>query len=253
MMTHPEISTVLFDFGDTLWHFPEPTPPESVVRETSARVAAALQVQGHEPSGAATAFGPALRARLEQAERDADQGELRSPDYVGLAQQAARRSGLEIARDDAEALWRAYNLGGPFLGRRIFPKSLSTLAWLRRRGYRLGAITNRALGGQDFLEELRGHGLLDFFEVVAISADVGWRKPHPAIFRYALEAIQVTSGQCVMVGDSLREDVAGGSSLGMTTVLITGGTKPRAEETAATPNYVIDAVEKLPGLPLFAR
>ena len=59
MSWRTEISTVFFDFGDTLWYFPEPTPLETVMQETRARVASALHDQGHESHQAAPAFGPA--------------------------------------------------------------------------------------------------------------------------------------------------------------------------------------------------
>ena len=190
---------------------------------------------------------------IQEAERVADRGDLRSPDYIGLARAAARRSGLAVTRAEAEALWQAYNLGGPFLGRRIVPKLQATLSWLLHSGYRLGAITNRALGGTTFLEELRGQALLDFFEVVATSTDVGWRKPHPAIFEYALAAMQVPAKQCVMVGDSLRADVAGGKALGMATVHVRSGNKPGTGKPVATPDYVIGAIAELQALPVFAR
>jgi putative hydrolase of the HAD superfamily len=47
---------------------------------------------------------------------------------------------------------------------------------------------------------------------------VGKRKPHPAIFERALEALEVAPADSVFVGDRLLEDVRGAGELGMTTV-----------------------------------
>ena len=69
----------------------------------------------------------------------------------------------------------------------------------------------------------RQHGLLDRFDALAISGDVGVEKPDPAMFATALDALAVersTWGAAVMVGNNLRRDVAGAKALGLTTVWI---------------------------------
>ena len=61
-------------------------------------------------------------------------------------------------------------------------------------------------------------GLLERLDAIALSAEVGKRKPHALIFESALEQAGVEPGEAVMVGDRLREDVAGAQALGMATV-----------------------------------
>jgi FMN phosphatase YigB (HAD superfamily) len=60
-------------------------------------------------------------------------------------------------------------------------------------------------------------GLLNYFDPrkMAISADLGIRKPAPGIFLYALDALSVAPEQAVMVGDSLTADVAGAQDAGI--------------------------------------
>ena len=60
-------------------------------------------------------------------------------------------------------------------------------------------------------------GLLDYFEYehMAISADLGIRKPNPAIFMYALNKLQVQPEEAAMVGDSLKADILGARILNM--------------------------------------
>ena len=47
-------------------------------------------------------------------------------------------------------------------------------------------------------------------------------KPYPEIYQYALRKANVEPAKAVMVGDTLRTDIAGGHNAGMKTVLITG-------------------------------
>jgi FMN phosphatase YigB (HAD superfamily) len=91
----------------------------------------------------------------------------------------------------------------------LFPDSIATLEALRRRGYRLGCVTNRPHGGARFIEELRESGLLNLFEALAVSCDDGWLKPNAALFRLALDDLDVAAGEAMMVGDDLRADVMG--------------------------------------------
>jgi putative hydrolase of the HAD superfamily len=70
------------------------------------------------------------------------------------------------------------------------------------------------------VEILRKVELLDHFDKVVTSALVGIRKPDPGIFLYALMQFKLQSRQAVIVGDSERHDVWGGTITGMKTVLV---------------------------------
>ena len=117
-----------------------------------------------------------------------------------------------------EELWEAWNLGGAFLGRELFPDVSPTLRWLLDRGIRIAAVTNRGYSGPRFHEEMRDLGLEELFETTVISCDVGYMKPHPRIFEIALEKLGARAEQTAMVGDSLRADVEGAKALGMTAI-----------------------------------
>jgi putative hydrolase of the HAD superfamily len=62
-------------------------------------------------------------------------------------------------------------------------------------------------------------GLAERLDVAVFSSEVGMRKPHPLIFRRALEALGVEPERALFVGDRLYEDVRGAGELGMKTVL----------------------------------
>jgi len=87
-------------------------------------------------------------------------------------------------------------------------------------------------------------GLLERLSAVALSAEVGKRKPHPAIFEAALAQAGVAADEAVMVGDRLREDIGGAQALGMTAIQArwfeqdaSGAAVP--ETTATTPGDVL--------------
>ena len=258
------IQAVLFDLGDTLWHFPRMPPIEVIRGETVHRISDLLRSWGVEPDGELFFLGRDIRAAVERETDAAYRGDLVSPDYPALAQRVAAEKGLTISDAQAQELWHTWNLGGVFLGRRLYPGVLETLEWLRERGYRVGSVTNRGLGGELFREELQHHGVLDFFEVLSISCEVGYLKPHPRIFVHALESLGLAAESAVMVGDSLRADVAGAKALGMTTVwkrdsrtldsyIERDMTEPEdGGETAAAPDFVVDDLRELMSLPLFS-
>ncbi len=242
-------------------------PPVEVVRgETVHRISNLLRSWGVEPEGDLFFLGRDIRVAIEKATDDAYWGNLTSPDYPAIAKAVAVEKGLPITDAQARELWDTWNLGGVFLGRQLYPGVAETLAWLKERGYRIGSVTNRGLGGDLFREELQHHGVLDLFEVLSISCEVGYLKPHPRIFEHALDALGVGPSDTVMVGDSLRADIAGARSLGMTAVWKRNHAAARGDperdmatsedgeawQPLTTPDFTIEDLWGLTSLPLFA-
>jgi len=252
------IKAVLFDLGDTLWHFPN-MPPHIVIREeTVRRINALLRTWGVEPDGGLLFLGRDIRMAVERQTAEAYRTDYVSPDYPDLCAEVAGSFGLRLSQEQTLELWDAWNLGGQFFGRTLFPDALETLRWLRERGFKLGAVTDRAFGGPRFMAELTEYGLDGFFGVVTISSDVGYLKPHPKIFQHALEALDVAPEETVMVGDSLRCDVAGAKGLGMVAVWkrppLNEPTEVGADKAEVTgevaPDYAIENLWELTGLPI---
>lgn len=88
------------------------------------------------------------------------------------------------------------------------------------------------------------HGLLERFDALAISGDIGVEKPDPTMFTTALAALGIPEaawGRAVMVGNNLRRDIAGAKALGLTTVWIDWA--PRRRKVPRTdregPDHVI--------------
>lgn len=256
-----KVKAVLFDLGDTLWHFPNFPSRQAIREETVRRIFALLRRWGIEPDGQLRYLGRDIRLAAEHETERAFHGDCLSPHYPSLCRKVAAGFDLALSEAQAEELWEAWNLEGQFYGRQLYPDVLETLEWLRRRGCRLGSITNRAYSGPRFWHELRELGLTDYFEVVAISCDVGYLKPHPRIFRHALDGLGLEPTSVVMVGDSLRADVGGAKALGMAAVwrrpplgepVEAGADRPQGEEGPA-PDYAIDHIGELRQLPIFGH
>jgi putative hydrolase of the HAD superfamily len=252
------IKAVLFDLGDTLWHFPS-MPPHILVREeTVRRINALLRRWGIEPDGPLFFLGRDIRVAVERETGEAYRTDYVSPDYVDLCAEIAGSFGLRLTEEQTHELWDAWNLGGQFFGRTLFPDALDTLRWLREHGLKLGAVTDRAFGGPRFMAELAEYGLEPYLQEVTISSNVGYLKPHPRIFQHALDALAVAAEETVMVGDSLHCDVAGAKALGMVAVwkrppldepTELGADKVDVEGEIA-PDYIIDNLWELTQLPV---
>lgn len=97
-----------------------------------------------------------------------------------------------------------------------FPGAVDTLIALRKRGIRLGLISNGSSSFQR--KKLWRFDLERFFEVVLIEGELGFGKPDPRIFRLALEQMRVSADKVWMVGDNLQADIAGAKRVGLFTV-----------------------------------
>jgi len=87
------------------------------------------------------------------------------------------------------------------------------------RAHRLVVVTNTH--APDLVPaHLRRMGLDGAFDAVVTSVDVGWRKPHPAIYAAALGHTGVDPARCVFVGDTLAPDYLGPRTAGMAARLI---------------------------------
>jgi putative hydrolase of the HAD superfamily len=98
-----------------------------------------------------------------------------------------------------------------------FDDTVPCLTALKERGVRMAVVSNWDSRLRGILE---ARGLTPFFETVVISAEVGWRKPSPEIFRVALSRMGLAPSAVVHVGDSVGDDVEGAAAAGIRGVLL---------------------------------
>jgi putative hydrolase of the HAD superfamily len=99
----------------------------------------------------------------------------------------------------------------------VYPDVLPALDELARAGFRLIALSNWDPRLPLVLERL---DLARHFEAIVYSAEVGFEKPQEAIFRQALEAVDLRAGSVVHVGDRKIDDVEGATAVGMHALLV---------------------------------
>jgi HAD superfamily hydrolase (TIGR01549 family) len=97
----------------------------------------------------------------------------------------------------------------------LYEDTLPVLEVLRELGLKIGLVSNT---GRD-LETFVAHHALDVDAAVGSGAH-GKTKPHPAIFRAALDRLGVRADEAAMVGDSPEDDIAGARALGMQAFLV---------------------------------
>ena len=75
-------------------------------------------------------------------------------------------------------------------------------------------------------------------------------KPSETFFKIALESLQVSPNEAVVVGDDITSDIAGAERMKMRSILVkTGKFKPdQLENPVAKPTWVLDSVSELPEL-----
>ena len=126
----------------------------------------------------------------------------------------------------------------------VFPDVRPALARLQAAGIRLAVVSNWVWDGARLLEEL---GLAHRFVTIVISDRVGYGKPHPAIFRAALDAAGVPAGRAVHVGDSYGKDVVGAAGAGMAAMLLVrdGASPPGPAQDLPEPVTVVRDLDEV--------
>jgi len=88
----------------------------------------------------------------------------------------------------------------------IYPEVLEVLEALRDYGVDLVALSNWDARLHTVLD---GSGLGSFLPQRFISAELGWEKPDPAIYRHVAEILRLPPAALMSVGDDPRNDVEG--------------------------------------------
>jgi putative hydrolase of the HAD superfamily len=114
-----------------------------------------------------------------------------------------------------DALWEAHQRFG--LWTVAIPGGPETVADLKRRGFKLGVVSN-AEGRVE--QDLDAAGYAGLLETVVDSHVVGVEKPDPEIFRIALERMDSPAESAVFLGDVPSVDIVGARAAGIAPILL---------------------------------
>lgn len=229
------LSTVFFDVGGTL------LSPSPSLAEIYLRVLAPLGVD----CGAASF----RRAAVETwAELDAriGRGNDRYSHFPGGESEywltyvtgvLEKVSYAHVAEDAARALHATFSEASSWA---VYPEVRRTLTELRRRGIRLGVISNWDSRLRALLDRF---DLTKEFEAIVVSCEVGAEKPARVIFERALARMHVPPEEALHIGDDPLSDYEGARAAGMEAVLLarTGPPPPGEPLTVASLDALLEA------------
>ncbi|MGC1209073.1 MAG: HAD family hydrolase [Ornithinimicrobium sp.] len=204
------IDAVLFDFHQTLERAPQPRPWLTSAREQLGRPADADADHRHG----------AFLANLWVHAHEIDPTARR--DLSARAhREVATKTMIDIGGMDAELAGTLYD--GLLAQWYLFEDVPDVLRELHTQGTHLAVVSNIGL---DIRPLLADEEVLDYFEAIVLSFEIGAVKPDPAIFEYAVKALGVSPSRTLMVGDSWRDD-AGAAQLGIRTLILPPTSGPR--------------------------
>lgn len=120
----------------------------------------------------------------------------------------------------------------------LFPHSKETLGYLQNK-YELHIITNGFNESQAM--KMSASGLTSYFRLIITSETMGYRKPDKRIFEYAVDKLDSSPGECLMIGDNPDADIVGARNAGIDQVLF----NPLNIPCALEPTYTIACLSEL--------
>jgi HAD superfamily hydrolase (TIGR01509 family) len=118
----------------------------------------------------------------------------------------------------------------------LYEGVLPVLSFLRRRGLKIGAISNLSSAHK---EPVTRFDLDELLDASVYSCDLGVAKPDPEAYRELCRSLDIAPSAMVSVGDSLRCDILAPARLGMRTVWV-GREEDRLEAADAVVSTVAD-------------
>jgi putative hydrolase of the HAD superfamily len=233
-------SAIIFDMGSTLLEFEN--VPWSALYPTSVESAYhRLERMGKAvpPFDRFLARFNVILERRRQRIRE-KQREYRIGD---LLRDLVRPFGIDLTTDELSRLHAAYY--APIRRQvSVYPDAADTLAHLKRRGYKIGLLSNTCFRARDHREELAHFGLWRYLDAAVFTSTGTFRKPHPEPFRHIARRLRVSMRRSVYIGDRQVEDVIGATEAGMSAVLVRRAR--RTYEPGLTQSVEIEQMNQLP-------
>lgn len=97
-----------------------------------------------------------------------------------------------------------------------YPESVGVLSRIHDRGVRIGVVSDFSF---DLRPAIAEHGFAPFVDAVVISFEHGFQKPDPRMFTTALDLLEVSADETLMVGDRASHDGAA-ATVGIDTLIL---------------------------------
>jgi putative hydrolase of the HAD superfamily len=243
----PPIQVVLFDLGGTLLHYEQ--PPENTFDAINDRAMRAFLTTAEQggakiPDESVAVLAVRRMAAAMDAKASRAQHANRADDVIREGLEAV---GVRIPAKAWDSALAAYYAAVSDVVRPVEGDARAVLAELTAQGRGLGVVSNTLWAPEVHDADLQRFGLLEYLPVRVYSSAMGVVKPHPAIYRAALDQLDVAPAEAVFVGDKLAVDVAGPQKIGMRAILV--ASPYRAEQDSEIkPDARVATLTELPGL-----
>ena len=205
------IKAVMFDMGGTI---------EDLYADERNEKATALELDRILKShGLSTRYsaeelwaivGPQILAYKKQSEKTMIELKPEEiwPDYGFKGIDIDKEKLIEISEEIA-AMWEV-----TAFDRKLRPHVKELLKGLKEDlGMYVAAVSNTGSLFAVF-DVMKKYGIREYFDDLTLSSIVSYRKPHPNIFRIAIEQSGFKPEECAFVGDTLSRDVVGPRKVG---------------------------------------
>lgn len=231
---------ILFDLGSTLIEF-DNTEWEKLETASVKKGYEYLVQRGYRlPEW--EVFGKSFLTEFHQAWQKAQESliEVRLPEWVSnflirFGMSSPDGLAIEFLRHYYEPISKQITL---------MEGAKEVLEHFKKQNFRIGLISNSSFPTEFHVEELKSYDIIHFFDETLFSYDFGLRKPHPDLFKYVLNKLELKPQETVFIGDRLIEDVSGPQKVGMKAIL--KYKKERDYSAPVVPDYVVNNLSELP-------
>lgn len=234
-----KIKIIFFDMGDTLLRFHE-GPTDEVKDEIGIKeVASYLSQFSSDISFSSVKEDFFIPWSQCFEKRRVTLEEYPVEDYLN---NFLSRYGAQLTKDEAIQTMRRFHIAyNRYV--KTEPQLSKTLNELKKRGYRIGVISNCYLFDEVMIDHFKSTGIHDFIDTYVFSYYLRKRKPRPEIYLEALNRLNAKPEEGVMVGNLLKEDVWGAQQVGMQGIWLNKEMAPN--ETKIIPDATIKKIADL--------
>lgn len=124
------------------------------------------------------------------------------------------------------------------------PNARGVLTALKNQGMKIGVATGRMSRGDGKWRELHNLGISSLVDIVVTAGETK-PKPDPALLIKCTEHLALSPDECIFVGDSIA-DVIAGKNAGIKVIAIPLGVASREQLAQEKPDFFIDTLSHLP-------
>ncbi|MCX8149903.1 MAG: HAD family hydrolase [Candidatus Bathyarchaeota archaeon] len=146
-------------------------------------------------------------------------GELREVTNAVWVSEALCSVGYDVSRDDRRMQEALDLFFQDFVDSLVLRPYAEELLKHISENFKVGLISNFTYAPVVHTS-LRQLGIRPYFDVVVVSEENGWRKPHKKIFHDTLAKLGVKAEAALYIGDSPIEDIKGAAEAGLKSVFV---------------------------------